>query len=60
MKAIICACHTIEDELSYVLAQNKIDFPVIYGEAGLHSKPEKLKKFIQDTIDEIDNVDYIF
>lgn len=59
MKAIICACRTIEDELNYVLTENKIDFPVIYVEAGLHSEPQKLKSFIQDTIDGIENVDYI-
>lgn len=59
MNAIIIACRTIEDELNFVLKENKINIPVIYGEAGLHSHPEKLKSFIQDTIDEIDDVDYI-
>lgn len=59
MNAIIIACRTIEDELNFVLKENKLDFSVIYGEAGLHSYPKKLKNFVQDTINEIDNVDYI-
>ncbi|MGI6677799.1 MAG: DUF1638 domain-containing protein [Dehalobacterium sp.] len=59
MKAVICACRTIEDELNFVLEENKIDYPVIYIEAGLHSEPEKLKRFLQDTINMIENVDYI-
>ncbi len=59
MKAVICACRTIEDELNFVLEENKIDFPVIYVEAGLHSEPEKLKSFLQDTINAIENVDFI-
>ncbi|MCR6544263.1 DUF1638 domain-containing protein [Dehalobacterium formicoaceticum] len=59
MKAVICACRTIEDELNFVLQENKIDFPVIYMEAGLHDDPEKLKSVLQNTIDRIENIDYI-
>lgn len=59
MNATIIACRTIEDELNFVLKEARLDFPIIYAEAGLHSHPEKLKNFVQDTINEIDNVDYI-
>jgi len=59
MNAIIIACRAIEDELNLVLKENKLNFPVIYMEAGLHKYPEKLKSVVQETIDKIDNVDYI-
>lgn len=59
MNAIIIACSTMKDEISYVLKENNIDIPVIYGQSGLHSKPENLKKFVQKTIDRFDDVDYI-
>lgn len=59
IKAVIFVCRTIEDELNYVLEENKIDYPVIYMEAGLHERPAKLKSALQETIDSIGNVDYI-
>lgn len=59
IKAVICACRTIEDEINYVLEENKIDFPVIYMEPGLHEKPAKLNSAIQETIDRISNVDFV-
>lgn len=59
IKAIICACRTIEDEIDYVVAENKIEFPVIYLEPGLHEKPDRLRSALQQTIDGISNVDYI-
>lgn len=59
MNAVICACNTMKDELSYVMKENSIDIPVIYGQSGLHSKPENLKKFVQKTVDRFDDVDYI-
>lgn len=59
LKAVICVCRTIEDELNYVLQENKIDYPVIHMEAGLHEKPAKLKNTLQETIDGISDVEYI-
>jgi len=59
IKALICACRTIEDEINYVLEENLIGFPVIYMEPGLHEKPAKLKNALQETIDSISNVDFI-
>jgi len=59
IKAVICACRTIEDEINYVLEENKIDFPVIYMQPGLHERPDKLNSALQETIDGIGNVDFI-
>lgn len=59
INAVICACRTIEDEINYVLKENKIDIPVIYMEAGLHEKPDRLRSALQETIDGINNVDFI-
>lgn len=59
INAVICACRTIEDEIQYVLEENKIDLPVIYMEAGLHEKPAKLKSALQETINGISNVDFV-
>ena len=59
VKAVICACRTIEDEINFVLKENSIDIPVIYMEAGLHEKPANLKSALQETIDGVDDVDFI-
>lgn len=59
IKAVICACRAMDDEINYVLEENKIDFPVIYIEAGLHETPGKLNSALQSTIDRISNVDFI-
>jgi len=59
VKAIICACRTIEEEINYVLEENEIGFPVIYMQPGLHEKPDKLRDALQETIDGISNVDFI-
>ena len=59
MKALIIAYQTIEDELNFVLKDETINLPVIYTEAGLHSYPDRLKEYVQKTINQIENVDFI-
>ena len=59
MKAVILTCRTIEDEIRYVLNEENLDFPVILMEAGLHEKPDNLKKALQEMIDRLSNVEFI-
>lgn len=59
MNAVVLTCRAIEDEISYVLKENGLSYPVILIDAGLHDYPTKLKGKVQETIDRICNVDYI-
>lgn len=59
MNAVVLACRAIEDEISYVLKENGLSYPVIFIDAGLHDFPQKLKGKLQEAIDKQCNVDYI-
>ncbi len=59
MKQIIISCRMIEQELTRILKEEKIDIPVLFVPAGLHLEPDKLKGYLQNLIDSIDNVDRI-
>jgi len=59
MKAVVLTCRAIEDEISFVLKENGLSYPMILVDAGLHDFPIKLKEKLQETIDRLCNVDYI-
>lgn len=59
MRIAVIACQTLRDELRLALKETGVNYPVFYIEAGLHSKPESLRKRIQQELDMIDNVDTI-
>ena len=59
MKQIIISCRMIEQELAKILDEEHIDIPVLYVPAGLHLEPEKLREYLQNLIDSIENVDRI-
>jgi len=39
MGAVIIACNTIKDEVNKVIEEERIDYPVIWIESGLHKFP---------------------
>lgn len=59
MNAVVLTCRAIEDEISYVLKENELSYPIILVDAGLHDYPAKLKEKLQETIDRLRNIDYI-
>jgi len=59
MRAVIVACHTISDEVNKVIEEERIDYPVIWIESGLHNFPDTLREKLQEQINRISNVDYI-
>ncbi|MBP2652846.1 MAG: hypothetical protein H6Q73_415 [Firmicutes bacterium] len=59
MRTIILACQTLRREISLVLEQTKVKYPVVYIESGLHNDPAALRKRIQEQLDMFDNIDVV-
>ncbi|WP_411680141.1 DUF1638 domain-containing protein [Clostridium thailandense] len=59
MKSLIISCHTIKAEVDKVIEETGFEYPVLYMESGLHNEPEKLKKVLQETLNEISNVEQV-
>lgn len=59
MGVVIIACNTIKDEVNKVVEEERIDYPVIWIESGLHNFPDKLREKLQEQINKISNVQYI-
>lgn len=58
-KYLMIACEILKDEINVCLQQHPVDYPIIYLPPDLHLLPEKLKEYLQDLVDRIENVDYI-
>ncbi|MDR1045115.1 MAG: DUF1638 domain-containing protein [Candidatus Adiutrix sp.] len=52
MKRMLVACETIEDEVKDALKRLGLDYPVIWLEGGLHSSPDRLRKRLQELLDQ--------
>ena len=59
MRAIIISCRTVENELRLALERTNTQYPVLYMEAGLHLRPDDLRKTLQSMLDRIENVDAV-
>lgn len=59
MRTLIMACRTVENELRTAMAQAGANAPVLFLEAGLHIRPERLREAIQHDLDRIENVDVV-
>ncbi|MBE5996292.1 MAG: DUF1638 domain-containing protein [Lachnospiraceae bacterium] len=55
MNTYIIACETLKEELEKAIAETQCTYPVLFIESGLHDVPKKLKKVLQDTIDEAES-----
>lgn len=53
-KTVIVACRTLERELTRAMEECRCIFDVVYIESGLHERPKKLTKTLQETLDKID------
>ncbi|MBQ6671374.1 MAG: DUF1638 domain-containing protein [Firmicutes bacterium] len=53
MDTIIVACKTIEDEVSIAKSDLGCSFPVEYIESGLHDRPKKLARTVQELLDDL-------
>jgi electron transfer flavoprotein alpha subunit len=51
------ACYSIKNELMSAVKES--GFPIHFVPRDLHLFPEKLKRYLQDMIDSMENVDYI-
>lgn len=60
MKSIILSCPTLKGELLSALAEHKADIPVLFMPYELHHDPKYLHKYVQNTIDNLENVDRIY
>jgi len=56
---VVIACSMIKNEINKVMAENHLDYPVIWMEKGLHEFPEKLKKELAGRIPAYQDRDYI-
>ena len=59
MRTLIMACRTVENELRLAMAQDGVNYPVIFQDAGLHLWPDRLRAAIQRDLDRIENVDVV-
>jgi len=56
---LMLACHNIRDELLVAVKESGADFPIFFIPRRLHLFPDKLRVYLQEMIDSIENVDYI-
>lgn len=59
MKSVLLACRMIEQEINVFLQEGDFPYPVYFIPPNLHSDPEKLREYLQNTIDSFTNVDRI-
>jgi hypothetical protein len=53
------ACHNIQGELMAAVKTAGSRFPILFIPRETHLLPEKLREYLQNTINSIENVDYI-
>ncbi|MDR2302388.1 MAG: DUF1638 domain-containing protein [Deltaproteobacteria bacterium] len=54
METILVACETIEDEITRVLKENSLSYPVIWLEGGLHNNPDNLRARMVEVFEQAD------
>jgi len=59
INCIMFACRNIRDELLAAVLEAGVKFPVLFIPRELHLIPDKLRVYLQDMIDNIENTDYI-
>ena len=59
MNTAIIACKTLEDEVNDAIQNTGNNYPVYWVESGLHNYPEKLKKELQQTINNLSSYTYL-
>ena len=59
LKIAILACKTLRHEIEKACEKHNIDYPIHWIESGLHNYPEKLHKYIQDELDNMQDYDRV-
>lgn len=59
MKSVLLACRMIEQEIKAFLDEEDFPYPVYFIPPNLHSDPDMLREYLQNTIDSFTNVDRI-
>ena len=60
MRRILLACPTLKKELMAAIQQANFDAPVHFLPMRLHSDPKEMRAYLQNEIDNLDNVEEIF
>lgn len=56
-KVMMLACHNIKNELLLAMAETRATFPVFFIPEDLHQNPDRLRGYLQKTIDSLYNID---
>lgn len=56
---VMLACANLRDEIRMAAGESETRFPVLYISSELHMFPDRLREYLQKTIDNLENVDYI-
>ena len=59
MKQVILSCPTLKKEILHLIDELNLDTPVYFLPKRLHSNPQELAEYLQNTIDSFANVDRI-
>mgnify|MGYP002751231672 CR=1 FL=1 len=59
MKQVILSCPTLKKEILHLIEELNLDTPVYFLPKRLHSNPQELAEYLQNTIDSFANVDRI-
>lgn len=58
-KTVMIVCKSILPEVTGVLEKLQCSYPMMVMDAALHDRPEELKKKLQETLDQLENVDRV-
>lgn len=58
-RTVIIACSTIRPELETAMEQCGCEYPVIWMDAKLHDRPDKLNKAVQAELDALTDIDHV-
>ena len=59
MKQVILSCPTLKKEILHLIDELNLDTPVYFLPKRLHSNPQELAEYLQNTIDSFADVDRI-
>ncbi|ATW23807.1 GTP-binding protein [Candidatus Formimonas warabiya] len=54
---LMLACPILQDEIRAAAAETEVKFPILFIPSDLHLLPDKLRDYLQEMIDRLENVD---
>lgn len=58
-KYMMLACRNIEDEIDAAMKEAGLFYPLLYLPSGIHDKPDKMHRILQELIDSLTGIDYL-